>query len=361
MKRHIACFHLLNDFSGSPKVLHDVLEGLLEEGCEIDLVTSKGGVLDTLQSPRLRRRSYSYAFSASPVLTMLRYVAAQFVTFCMAFRYLFRRDVVFYINTILPVGAAIAGRIMGKRIVYHYHENAFVKGRFYVTLAKVMERLADRIICVSAYQASFLKRKRDVAVVPNAVSPEFISTLKPDPVAAFERKTVLMLSSLKGYKGTREFLELAAALPEFKFILVINDTSDAIRQWMDKEGIAVTENVTVHPRTSDVASFYNSSSLVVNLSDPRLFIETFGLTALEAMSCALPVIVPEIGGIAEMVNDGVNGYRIDCKDKDRLVRTIKLILTDKDVYMRLSREALAVSRGFSRDAMLQNISYQLFN
>ena len=178
---------------------------------------------------------------------------------------------------------------------------------------------------------------------------------------AFDRKTVLMLSSLKAYKGTREFLQLARLLPEFKFVLVINDTPEAIAQWMEKEHITLTGNVTLHPRTSDVASLYNSASLVLNLSDPSLFIETFGLTALEAMSCGLPVIVPPVGGIAEMVTDGVNGYHIDCKDTSRLVSTISLILTDRELYQSLSREALAVSRQFNRDAMIKNISFRLFN
>ena len=110
-----------------------------------------------------------------------------------------------------------------------------------------------------------------------------------------------------------------------------------------------------------MASLYNSASLVLNLSDPRLVIETFGLTALEAMSCGLPVIVPPVGGIAEMVTDGVNGYHIDCKDTGRLVATISLILTDRELYQSLSREALAVSRRFNRDAMIKNISSRLFN
>lgn len=39
----IACLHLFNDFSGSPKVLRMVLGGLLEGGeLRVDVVTSKG-------------------------------------------------------------------------------------------------------------------------------------------------------------------------------------------------------------------------------------------------------------------------------------------------------------------------------
>ena len=233
MKR-IVCFHLFNDYSGSPKVLKMVLAGLLDKGCRVDLVTSRGGVLDELEGRAgLRRFGYRYRFSSNPVLTMLRYGAVQVYTFLLAFRYLFDRDAVFYINTILPVGPALAGRLMGKRVVYHYHENAFAKGMFYRVLAAAMQRLAHEIVCVSAYQASFLKRKAGVTVVPNALPREFVERLHPDAAAAFGRKTVLMLSSLKAYKGTREFIELAARLPQFHFVLVINDTQENVDRYME--------------------------------------------------------------------------------------------------------------------------------
>lgn len=44
----VICFHLFNDYSGSPKVLKMILEGLLKKGCQVDLVSSTGGVLDEL-------------------------------------------------------------------------------------------------------------------------------------------------------------------------------------------------------------------------------------------------------------------------------------------------------------------------
>ena len=95
-----------------------------------------------------------------------------------------------------------------------------------------MQKLAHEIICVSAYQASFLKRKKGVTVIPNALPTEFVSKLYPDAEAAFERKTVLMLGSLKEYKGTREFIELANRLPQYKFVLVINDTQENIDKYL---------------------------------------------------------------------------------------------------------------------------------
>lgn len=235
--KHIVCFHLFNDYSGSPKVLKMVLEGLLKKGYQVYLVSSKGGVLDELlHYKNLHKHSYPYKFSNNTLLTMLRYCLVQVYTFFLAFRWLFRKNIVFYINTLLPVGPALAGRIMGKRVVYHYHENAFVKG-FYKTLATLMQKLAHEIICVSKYQASFLKRTKDVVVVPNALPKEFTDKLIYAPDTAFDRKTVLMLSSLKDYKGTREFIQLSQRLPEYKFVLVINDTQDNIDKYLLTNGL----------------------------------------------------------------------------------------------------------------------------
>ena len=324
--KHIACFHLFNDYSGSPKVLKMVLQGILDKGYRVDLITSKGGILDELTGhANLKRVSYSYRFSVNPVVTMFRYLGVQLYTFFIAFRYLFQKQTVFYINTLLPVGPALAGRIMGKKVIYHYHENAFAKGLFYKVLAAVMQKLAHKIICVSQYQRSFLGRKSGVCVIPNALPKEFTSRLHPDAEAAFGRQTVLMLSSLKEYKGTREFIELANRLPEYRFCLVINDVQENIDSFFYKYNIFCSQNLIIYPRQNNVVSFYNEASIVINLTDKKLAVETFGLTALEAMSAGLPVIVPTEGGIAEMVTDGENGYKIDVQDLNKIVEYIHLL------------------------------------
>ena len=151
----IVCFHLFNDYSGSPKVLRMVLEGLLNKGYNVDLVSSCGGVLDELEGMKnFRKHSYFYRFSNNPAITMARYAVVQIYTFFLALKWMFHRDVVFYINTLLPIGGALAGRLTGKRVVYHYHENAFVKGVFYKTLAWMLQRLAHESVSVWGYQSA---------------------------------------------------------------------------------------------------------------------------------------------------------------------------------------------------------------
>ena len=355
--KNIVCFHLFNDYSGSPQVLRTVIEGLLERGYHIDLVTSRGGVLDELAGKEnLQMRQYNYRFARNKFIRSMRYAWVQLQVFFIALGYMFKKDTVIYINTILPVGAAIGGRLACKKVVYHYHENAKAKSTAYRILAKIMQLIASEIICVSQYQRSFLRRKKGVTVIPNALKKNFTAKLAPDSERAFENRRVLMLGSLKEYKGTKEFIALAGRLNKFQFELVVNDSQANIDRYLNENRIVTTKNLTIHPRQDDVAPFYNRASLVLNLTNRRYAIETFGLTALEAMTAGLPVIVPTVGGIAEMVTDGENGFKIDSQNCEEIEQCIENILRNKDFFVNLSNNALAKSRLYDAARMVDSIA-----
>lgn len=109
-------------------------------------------------------------------------------------------------------------------------------------------------------------------------------------------------------------------------------------------------------RQGDVVSLYNEASLVLNLSDKHKFIETFGLTVLEAMSAGLPVIVPTEGGIAEMVEDGENGYKIDVQELEGIKSQIKSLLSDWNRYQQMAINAQKYSQSFSEECMINKIA-----
>ncbi len=351
----LVAFHLFNDYSGSPKVLKTVISGLLSQGVEVDVFTSKGGVLDEFHHEKLQNYRYSYRFSMNPIVTTLRYFYAQIRMFFFAFRYLFKKDVVFYINTILPFGAALAGKLMGKRIVYHYHENAYVKSSFYSVLAWLMEHIASDIICVSEFQKSCLKRVDNVHVVPNALPSSFLRNFEYNAQKQFENQKILMVASLKKYKGIMQFFELAHLLPALKFEMVVNDDQSTIDEFLKSENISLSDNLTIYPRQEDVAPFYEKSSLVLNLSDTDQVLETFGLTALEAMSAGLPVIVPEQGGVAELVEDDVNGYKINVCRLNEIRIKIETIMDSFSIYERLSNAAYSKSKQYSEEKIINMI------
>ncbi|MDI6606016.1 MAG: glycosyltransferase family 4 protein, partial [Candidatus Omnitrophota bacterium] len=63
--------------------------------------------------------------------------------------------------------------------------------------------------------------------------------------------------------------------------------------------------------------------------------EPFGLTMLEAMATAKPMIVTNSGGMPEVISDGINGYVIPVRDFELLAAKIKNLLGDKKLRDRL--------------------------
>lgn len=83
------------------------------------------------------------------------------------------------------------------------------------------------------------------------------------------------------------------------------------------------------------------------MTNPQFAVETFGLTPLEAMSSGVPVIVPTVGGIAEMVEDDVNGYKIDVQNLNAIEDKIRQMFEDGKLYSKLSNNAILYSTRYN--------------
>lgn len=73
------------------------------------------------------------------------------------------------------------------------------------------------------------------------------------------------------------------------------------------------------------------------------------------MSYGLPCIVPPVGGITELVCEGVNGYKVDSLEKEELVNKIRLMLEDDVKYKEMSYKAIKISKNFSFDVFINKI------
>lgn len=110
---------------------------------------------------------------------------------------------------------------------------------------------------------------------------------------------------------------------------------------------------------SDAVDFVGEQHDIVSwLSEADLFLlpsaqESFGLAALEAMSCEVPVIASRVGGLPEVIQDGVTGYICDPDDVAGMAERAIELLTDPDARRRIGREASAdVTRRFCTDIVV---------
>ena len=69
--------------------------------------------------------------------------------------------------------------------------------------------------------------------------------------------------------------------------------------------------------------------------------ESFGLAALEAMSCGLPVVASNVGGIPEVITHGRQGFLHTVGAVEDMARDTLRLLTDEDLWIRMSEAARA--------------------
>jgi glycosyltransferase involved in cell wall biosynthesis len=60
---------------------------------------------------------------------------------------------------------------------------------------------------------------------------------------------------------------------------------------------------------------------------------------MEAMSCGIPVVAFNVGGIPDMVDDGINGLLTQLKSSEKLAESIELILSDEELRKKFSLAA----------------------
>lgn len=339
----IIAVHLLNDYSGSPKVLKQLLQSWTKNNIETHLFTGGGreGFLSSITD--VQHHFYWYRFAKYSIIRLLFYTLSQFV---LAFKLLFflRKNDIVYINTVLPFGAAIAAKIRACKVLYHIHETSVKPLLLKQFLFGIVKWSATEVVYVSNFLARQEIMNQPKHILYNVLDNNFIDEAKKHLYDFKEQPIVLMICSLKAYKGVNEFVQLGRMNPQYIFKLVVNANEREINSYFRNE--ILPTNFTVYPTQKNTHSFYAEASIVLNLSDVHLWVETFGLTILEAMSYGLPTIVPPIGGITELVADSENGFLIDSKDLDLISLKIRCLFNDRYLYQMMSKAAYEKSKCF---------------
>jgi len=220
-------------------------------------------------------------------------------------------------------------------------------------------RAADRIICASRDEARLLTELCDVspeqvAVVPCGVDLEhFQPTDKPAAKSrlglAADEPVILFIGRIEPLKGIDVLLRAASQLEApFRLLVVGGDQRDEarlhyLRALVNELGLA--GRVTFVPALPHEAlpDYYNSAEVCVVPS----YYESFGMVALEAMACGVPVIASAVGGLPETVRDGESGLLVPDNTPDAFARRLDLLLGDPELRWELSLGARALAEQYS--------------
>jgi glycosyltransferase involved in cell wall biosynthesis len=95
----------------------------------------------------------------------------------------------------------------------------------------------------------------------------------------------------------------------------------------------------LQPNTNELLQLYQNSDLFVL---PSLG-ECFGIATIEAMAAGLPVIATSVGGTADIIDEGRNGYIVPCGDVAALSGAIGRIMTDESLRRQMARQSRMIA------------------
>ena len=172
--------------------------------------------------------------------------------------------------------------------------------------------------------------------------------------------TLGVVSRLEPIKGmdlvVPAFAEVLGAHPEVR-LLVVGDGS--LRASMEEQAaqLACADHIRFVGRQpqEELAQWYRQMDIVLMPSRS----EGFGLTAIEAMASGCVVVASDVGGLPEVVRDGICGLLHRTEDVTDMVEKICFLIGDEALYDRLQAQSLVEVEkySFERYAALMNDLY----
>jgi len=205
---------------------------------------------------------------------------------------------------------------------------------------------SQKIITISRAAESYLKEmgveKDKIEVIPIGVdASRFSPRVKPyTPVAEKigDKKMILFVGRLTKYKGVERLLHaFSRLLKDYKdVVLCIRGSGPEGQRLHQLESRLGLKGKVLWPSyipNRDMPRLYAASNLFVLPS----LIEPLGIAALEAMASGNPVVASRTGGLADLVEEDVNGYLVSPGSVEALRGAMLRILEDKRLEERLGR------------------------
>ncbi len=237
--------------------------------------------------------------------------------------------------------------------------------RSYLPITRFSIEQSDGVTAISKYLRERtihdFEIKHPIEVIPNFVNCDLYMRCKDQSARqrwAKNGEPILMhLSNFRPVKRVCDVIEIFALVREkipAKLVLMGDGPDRGSADFMvRKKGL--TKDVFFLGKQDNVQEKLGLADLFLLPSDE----ESFGLAALEAMACEVPVIATNVGGLPEVVTHGVDGYLIPPRDVKAGAKYALEILTRPDRGRSMGQQARvnARSKYCSNDVIPQYENY----
>ncbi len=184
----------------------------------------------------------------------------------------------------------------------------------------------------------------------NAFHPRFRSSAMREAMTAGDSDSTLLLyvGRLSDEKQIEHIRPTLEALPSTRLALVGDGPARAhLERWFADLPVTFMGYL----RGERLSQAYASADIFVFPS--RL--ETFGLVVIEAMAAGLPVVAARVGGVGDMVSEGVNGYSFESGDRTALLEGVRKITSNRENMRWMGQQARAYAEGQSWETIMDEV------
>ncbi|MCC6817649.1 MAG: N-acetyl-alpha-D-glucosaminyl L-malate synthase BshA [Bacteroidia bacterium] len=196
--------------------------------------------------------------------------------------------------------------------------------------------------------------QRPIYVVPNFIDFSRFTKQKKEhfkmAIAPNNEKILVHTSNFRKVKRVEDVVKVFALVADKipSRLLLIGDGPERMNIELMAREMGVCDRVTFLGKQEQIEEILSVCDLFLLTSET----ESFGLAALEAMACEVPVISSNTGGIPEVNVHGVTGYLSNVGDVEDMAKNALKILTDDKILHQFRINALARANDFHIDKIL---------
>lgn len=210
--------------------------------------------------------------------------------------------------------------------------------RLTITFENRVLQKVDVVVCPSRHMSEMFRKTYEysglLTVIPNMVDTELIASIPVHDVRAslgLQEDSVLIYIPSAGsvYKGSRFVFEIIRRICAYGRESIGFYLSGSIDSSLKHELRSVPPNARVY--APGYLSYNENLAIVKACSfgiSPTLF-ESFGMAILEANFCGVPMVSFDVGGNADVISNGRNGFLVPYLDVEALMNAACRLMEDK--------------------------------
>jgi glycosyltransferase involved in cell wall biosynthesis len=203
-------------------------------------------------------------------------------------------------------------------------------------------KFVDGFLLISIFSArKFSKYSAKIRVIYGGVDPEVFK-----PVKSARYRKVIFLGRIMPHKGVNYLIEAMYGVDDAKLVILGHRVDTRFYHYLVSLSRSLNANVNFMLDASDEAIVRELSTATV-LVLPSVYRDIYGkyypqpellgLALLEAMACETPVICTNVGGMPEIVINGLDGFVVPPNDPRALREKILFLLDNPDIAVEMGK------------------------